>query len=313
VLATTQIVKQFGGRRQSARVHAVNGVTLSVGPGEIVGLVGESGCGKSTLSRVLVGIEKATSGSVMLDGEPMHDERDWHRLRGRVQYVFQDPYGALCPTMTIGETMMDALAINGLGNRAERRERATQMLEQVGLAPGDLNRYPSQFSGGQRQRIGLARALVLEPELIICDEIVSGLDVSVQAQILNLLSDLQQRLGVALLFISHDLRVVRYLCDRVAVMYLGQIVEEGRVEEVFSRPLHPYTRGLLASVPDHAPDAPELKARVTGEPTTLLELPVGCPFASRCTLAQDRCLTEAPALADSEGHLAACHFAGAEQ
>ena len=310
VLATEQIVKQFGGRRQSARIHAVNGVSLAVGSGEIVGLVGESGCGKSTLSKVLVGIEAATSGDVMLDGARVADREGWRALRRRVQYVFQDPYGALCPTMTIGETLTDALAINGVSDKAERREKATRMLEQVGLAAGDLDRYPRQFSGGQRQRIGLARALVLEPELIICDEIVSGLDVSVQAQILNLLSDLRQELGVALLFISHDLRVVRYLCDRVVVMYLGQVVEEGPVEGVFSGPRHPYTRGLLASVPDHAPDAPELKARVTGEPMSLSELPVGCPFAPRCPIVQERCRTEAPALDGGEGHRTACHFAG---
>ena len=312
VIAAEHVVVHYGGARQSARVHAVNGVSLSVAPGEIVGLVGESGCGKSTLARMLVGIETATSGVVTLDGEPVVDREVWRELRRRVQYVFQDPYGALCPTMTIGETLTDALAINGVSDRTERSEKATRMLEQVGLAAGDLNRYPRQFSGGQRQRIGLARALVLEPELIICDEIVSGLDVSVQAQILNLLSDLQQRLGVALLFISHDLRVVRYLCDRVVVMYLGKFVEEGRVDDVFSDPRHPYTRGLLASVPDHAPDAAELKARVTGEPTTLLEIPVGCPFAPRCELVQELCLNDAPALEGSESHRTACHFAGSD-
>ena len=308
ILATNHVVKQFGGRRESTRIHAVNDVTLSVSRGEIVGLVGESGCGKSTLSRVLVGIESATSGEVMLDGARVTDRKDWGALRRRVQYVFQDPYGALCPTMTIGETLTDALAINGVREKDERRRRATQMLEQVGLAEGDLDRYPRQFSGGQRQRIGLARALVLGPELIICDEIVSGLDVSVQAQILNLLRDLREQLGVALLFISHDLRVVRYLCDRVIVMYLGQVVEEGRVEDVFSGPRHPYSRGLLASVPDHAPDAPELMARVAGEPVSLSALPVGCPFAPRCPIVQELCRIEAPALEGSERHRAACHF-----
>ena len=208
--------------------------------------------------------------------------------------------------------MTDALAINGVREKDERRRRATQMLEQVGLAEGDLDRYPRQFSGGQRQRIGLARALVLGPELIICDEIVSGLDVSVQAQILNLLRDLREQLGVALLFISHDLRVVRYLCDRVIVMYLGQVVEEGRVEDVFSGPRHPYSRGLLSSVPDHAPDAPELMARVAGEPVSLSALPVGCPFAPRCPIVQELCRIEAPALEGSERHRAACHFAEVE-
>lgn len=319
-IAAEQIAKRFAGRGRKGEggVHAVNDVSLSVAAGEIVGLVGESGCGKSTLSRILIGIETPSSGRVLLDGAPVEGRAGWRALRRRVQYVFQDPYGSLCPTMTIGETLADALAVNDLGgSKAGRRERAGEILSQVGLSPADLDRHPSQFSGGQRQRIGLARALILEPEVVVCDEIVSGLDVSVQAQILNLLRELRQRLGIGLLFISHDLRVVRYLCDRVVVMYLGRIVEEGDVEQVFGDPQHPYTRGLLASVPDHAPGAPELKARVAGEPASLGELPSGCPFAPRCPLAADRCRAEDPALvaagaqAGAGGHRARCHFAGA--
>jgi oligopeptide/dipeptide ABC transporter ATP-binding protein len=313
-IAAEAIAKRFAGRGRRGRaggVYAVNDVSLTVAAGEIVGLVGESGCGKSTLSRILIGIETPTSGRVLLDGVPVAGRDGWRALRRRVQYVFQDPYGSLCPTMTVGETLTDALAVNGLGGSKQgRRERAGEILGQVGLSAADLDRLPSQFSGGQRQRIGLARALILEPEVVVCDEIVSGLDVSVQAQILNLLRDLRARLGVGLLFISHDLRVVRYLCDRVVVMYLGRIVEQGTVEEVFGDPRHPYTRGLLDSVPDHAPDAPELRARVAGEPASLAELPAGCPFAPRCPQAADLCRASDPPLAGEDGHRARCHFPG---
>ncbi|MDO8187877.1 ABC transporter ATP-binding protein [Conexibacter sp. JD483] len=314
-IAAEAIEKRFAARGRARKrgegVRAVDDVSLTVAPGEIVGLVGESGCGKSTLSRILIGIETPSAGRVLLDGEPVDGRDGWRRLRRRVQYVFQDPYGSLCPTMTIGETLTDALAVNDLGgSTAGRRELAGEMLARVGLSAADLDRRPSQFSGGQRQRIGLARALILEPEVIVCDEIVSGLDVSVQASILNLLRELRQRLGVGLLFISHDLRVVRYLCDRVVVMYLGRIVEQGSVEEVFGAPAHPYTQGLLASVPDHMPGAPELRAHVAGEPATLSGRPQGCPFAPRCPQAAERCRSvDPPFVALGAGdHRARCLF-----
>jgi peptide/nickel transport system ATP-binding protein len=310
VLAADGLAKSFRSRRhRGTAIHAVNGVSLQVARGEVVGLVGESGCGKSTLSRMLIGVEPATRGRVLLDGDPVTTAADWRALRRRVQYVFQDPYGSLCPTMTVGETLADPLAIHGIGTKGSRRDRAARMLEEVGLSADDRNRYPAQFSGGQRQRIGLARALMLEPDVVICDEIVSGLDVSVQAQVLNLLIGLQKRLGLGLLFISHDLRVVRYLCDRVVVMYLGQVMEEGAAADVFDHPGHPYTRGLLASIPDHAPGAPELRAHVAGEPPSLDRLPVGCPFAPRCPRAEGICREVEPPMVALEGHRSLCHFA----
>lgn len=311
VIEARQLSKAFTvrQRRNSALVQAVDGVTLRVGHGELVGLVGESGCGKSTLSRMLIGIESPDSGEVVAGGEPVRRDAEWRALRRRVQYVFQDPYGSLCPTMTVGETLVDALAINHVGDKSSRRIRAREILAQVGLSSSDESRYPYQFSGGQRQRIGLARALMLDPEVIICDEIVSGLDVSVQAQILNLLLDLHQRLNVGLLFISHDLRVVRYLCERVVVMYLGRIVEEGPIEAVFDAPRHPYTQALLASIPDHSPGAPTLRSWVSGEPPVLTDAVERCPFSPRCPAAEDLCRTTAPPIVDVDGHLAACHFA----
>jgi oligopeptide/dipeptide ABC transporter ATP-binding protein len=311
VIAAEAVTKRFPSRRGGGAIHAVNGVSIAIGRGEVVGLVGESGCGKSTLSRMLIGIDRPTSGEVLLDGRAAVGADDWRALRRRVQYVFQDPFGSLCPTMTIGETLMDPMAIHGLGSKASRRERAAALLDQVGLSRSDLDRYPTQFSGGQRQRIGLARALALEPEIVICDEIVSGLDVSVQAQVLNLLIELQQRHRLGLLFISHDLRVVRYLCDRVVVMYLGQVVEEGAVADVFAHPAHPYTRGLLASIPDHAAGAPELRARVAGEPPSLTEVPDACAFAPRCPRATDVCRTVEPPVVELEGQRSRCHFAAA--
>jgi oligopeptide/dipeptide ABC transporter ATP-binding protein len=307
VIAADRLFKRFGRRGQP--IHAVNGVSLRVHSGEIVGLVGESGCGKSTLSRMLVGIESISAGRVLRDGVPVETMEDWRQLRRHVQYVFQDPFGSLCPTMTIGDALVDPLTIHRIGTRAERRERAAEMLQLVGLSASDMRRLPAQFSGGQRQRISIARALILDPQVVICDEIVSGLDVSIQAQVLNLLLELYGRFRLGMLFISHDLRVIHYLCDRVAVMYLGQIVEEGPAAEVFDRPQHPYTRGLLESIPDHAPHAAELRARVPGEPPSLAELPPGCPFSGRCPIEQRVCRDDAPELRDVfSGHAVRCHF-----
>ena len=253
-LVAERITKTFtvsrGGTTRELR--AVNDVTLAVAPGEIVGLVGESGSGKTTLSRIMIGIETATAGTITYDGRPVRTRAEWRALRRSVQYVFQDPFTALCPTMRIGDALAEPLAIHRICPPAERQGRVSRMLEMVGLHPDVARRLPNQLSGGQRQRVNLARALMLEPKVLICDEIVSGLDVSVQAQVLALLIELQERLGLSLVFISHDLRVVRYLCSRVLVMYMGEVVEQGNVEAVFDHPQHAYTQSLLAAIPDHS-------------------------------------------------------------
>ena len=254
VLEARDVFKAFSVRRDGATrvVKAVDHVSLTVQPGEIVGLVGESGSGKTTIARIMIGIEQATSGSVLYDGKAIETPRQWRELRREVQYVFQDPFTALCPTMRIGDALAEPLIIHRIGSRDERAARVTRMLELVGLHADVARRLPNQLSGGQRQRVNLARALMLEPKILICDEIVSGLDVSIQAQVLQLLIDLQERLGLSLIFISHDLRVVRYLCSRVLVMHLGEIVEQGPTEAVFETPQHAYTQSLLAAIPDHS-------------------------------------------------------------
>jgi ABC-type glutathione transport system ATPase component len=252
-LEARDIVKTFTVRRDGGvrTINAVNHVSLGVASGEIVGLVGESGSGKTTIARILIGIEQPTSGEVTYGGRPVRTRDEWQRLRREVQYVFQDPFTALCPTMRIGDALAEPLAIHRICPRAERPARVARMLEMVGLHSDMARRLPNQLSGGQRQRINLARALMLEPKILICDEIVSGLDVSIQAQVLQLLLDLQQKLSLSLIFISHDLRVIHYLCDRVLVMYLGELVEQGPTTLVFDSPQHAYTRSLLAAIPDH--------------------------------------------------------------
>jgi ABC-type glutathione transport system ATPase component len=254
ILEARDVVKDFaitrGGKTRT--LTAVKHVSLAVQPGEIVGLVGESGSGKTTVSRIMIGIEDATSGEVLYNGTPVAGRKAWKALRRDVQYVFQDPFTALCPTMRIGDALAEPLIIHRIGTKAERAGRVARMLEMVGLHPDVARRLPNQLSGGQRQRVNLARALMLEPKILICDEIVSGLDVSIQAQVLQLLIDLQEKLGLSLIFISHDLRVVRYLCSRVLVMYLGEIVEQGETGAVFDSPQHAYTRSLLAAIPDHS-------------------------------------------------------------
>lgn len=250
IISATDITRTFPGRGGAAPFQALKGVSTALHAGETLGLVGESGSGKTTLARIMVGLESATLGEVRFQGQPVRTRAGWRALRRDVQYVFQDPFTALCPTMRVGAALAEPLAIHNLCPRGKRRTRVEQMLGLVGLHPDTARRLPSQLSGGQRQRINLARALMVEPRALICDEIVSGLDVSVQAQILALLVDLQQKLDLALVFISHDLRVVRYLCDRVQVMLLGRIVEEGPVAQVFDAPQHDYTRALLAAIPD---------------------------------------------------------------
>jgi len=324
VLAVDGLVKEFEQRTgmfSRAKLHAVDGVSLSVGGDDCVGVVGESGCGKSTLARMMVGLERPTRGAVRFEDAEVVSDADWKRMRRSVQYVFQDPYGSLPPKMSIGAVLEDPLKIAGLGDGRSRRARVAEAVELVGLRASDLDRYPSEFSGGQRQRISVARALIQEPRVVIFDEVTSGLDVSIQAQVLNLLVELQERLGIAYVFISHDLRVIRYLSRTVTVMYLGRIVEAGPVETVFAAPRHPYTRGLLRSIPDHSRIARagggagaavrQRLARIAGEPPSPVERPPGCPFAPRCPAAQARCTAEEPEEQLVDGVRVRCHFPGA--
>jgi oligopeptide/dipeptide ABC transporter ATP-binding protein len=294
-------------------LHAVRDVSLKIDAAETVGLVGESGCGKSTLGRALMRLEPITAGRVMLNGVDLlaAEGAALARLRADVQMVFQDPYGSLNPRRRIGGILAQPLRIAGIG-RAQAEARVAELLALVGLAADAVDRYPHEFSGGQRQRIGIARALALTPKLIICDEPVSALDVSVRAQVVNLLMDLQARLGIAYLFISHDLTVVEHLCDRVLVMYLGRIVESAPRARLWRRPLHPYTSALLAAAPVADPARARARPRqlLAGELPSPLAPPAGCAFHTRCPIVQDRCRQDRPALRQvRDGGLVACHFA----
>jgi oligopeptide transport system ATP-binding protein len=311
----------FAGTRD--RLRALDGVSFELERGRTLGLVGESGSGKSTTARVIVGLERATSGSVKLDGVELTrlTRKQWLPHRRRVQMVFQDPYASLDPRQTIGSILAEPLAIHRLAKPRERKLRALQLLDAVGLDPRHLNRYPHEFSGGQRQRIGIARALALEPELLICDEPVSALDVSIQAQIVNLLEDLQERFELALLFIAHDLALVRHLCDDVAVMYLGRIVESSPRDALFEHPQHPYTRALLSAVPVPDPEAEHVRRRIRlrGDPPSPTHPPGGCAFHPRCSdrekVPESRCEREIPLLcprfdgaSSEERRTSACHL-----
>ncbi|NLO28391.1 MAG: dipeptide ABC transporter ATP-binding protein [Actinobacteria bacterium] len=298
-------------------VKAVDDVSFAVEQGETLGLVGESGCGKSTTGRCINRLLEATSGKIEFEGV------DVRRLRGKrlrvyrrdVQFIFQDPYASLNPRMTFGEIMAEPLVIHGFGTRREREQRCKEMLAVVGLSPEHIHRYPHEFSGGQRQRVGIARSLMLRPKMIVCDEPVSALDVSIQAQIINLLDELQKEFGLTYLFIAHDLAVVRHICDRVAVMYLGKIVELGGRQEVYSSPHHPYTESLLSAAPVPDPQKQRARSRIIlrGDVPDPMYPPTGCRFHTRCPIARfPICSEEEPPLRSvASGHETACHFAKA--
>ena len=292
-------------------VNAVNRVSLSVAPGETLGIVGESGCGKSTLGRAILNLVDAQGGEIRFDGDLIspHSKTSVARLRARTAMIFQDPYASLNPKLDIGEAIAEVLRVHRKASAEAIPARVTQLLQLVGLSPDLAQRKPHQLSGGQCQRVGIARALAVEPGLIIADECVAALDVSIQAQILNLLMELQRRMNLSLIFISHDLGVVRHLCQRVAVMYLGRIVEVGPTEAIFTAPKHPYTRALLAAVPDIDPDRVLAPAQLRGEPPSPLDLPAGCPFHPRCPHAQEICAQGVPPALRQVGDAeVACHF-----
>jgi oligopeptide transport system ATP-binding protein len=296
-------------RREVARVQAVDEVSLEVRAGETVGLVGESGCGKSTFGRCLVRLHELTAGRVIFDGRDISqlNRRALRPLRSQMQMVFQDPYASLNPRKRVGALIGDPLVINGQSRRGAKR-RVQELMDVVGLAPEHYNRYPHEFSGGQRQRIGVARALALNPRLIVADEPVSALDVSIQAQVVNLLDDLQDEFSLTYVFIAHDLGVVRHVSDRIAVMYLGKIVELSPAEELYERPIHPYTEALLSAVPIPDPDAVRERIVLEGDVPSPISPPTGCRFHPRCRYATEICTTDEPPLrAHGGGHLAACH------
>ncbi|MCW2689961.1 MAG: oligopeptide/dipeptide transporter, ATP-binding protein [Mycobacterium sp.] len=318
LLEVTDLVKHFPIKsgivvdREVARVRAVDGVSLTLNEGETLGLVGESGCGKSTLCRAILQLTHPTSGSVRFAGEELvgRSRRGLRPLRRQMQMIFQDPFASLNPRKRVGQIVGDPMELHGIAKGAELKRQVQDLLDRVGLQAEHYNRYPHEFSGGQRQRIGIARALALKPKLIVADEPVSALDVSVQAQIINLLEDLQDEFGLSYLFVAHDLGVVRHVSERVAVMYLGKIVENSDAEGLYKKPIHPYTNALLSAVPipDPRRNAERERLVLEGDVPSPIDPPPGCSFHTRCPWATDVCTTDEPALLEYHaGHVAACH------
>ena len=318
LLAARGLVKHYpikGGvmLKEIAAVKAVDDVSLEIHPGETLGLVGESGCGKSTFGRAILRLEEPTAGEVIFDGENIlaYDAEQLRALRKKMQIIFQDPFSSLNPRKPVASIVGEPLLVHGMKKRKAREARVLELLRVVGLRQEHMRRYPHMFSGGQRQRIGVARALALNPKLVVCDEAVSALDVSIQAQVLNLLKDLQEEFGLTYLFISHDLHVVEHISDRVAVMYLGKIVEIAASESIYARPLHPYTQALLSASPMPDPTRRQKRIILKGDVPSPIDPPPGCRFHTRCPFAESVCTTNEPALKTvNPGHQAACHFAG---
>jgi oligopeptide/dipeptide ABC transporter ATP-binding protein len=301
-------------KKQVGLVRASDNITFDLMPGETLGLVGESGCGKTTTGRSILRALNPTRGEVWfrLNGEKVNlaelSEKELKPLRTQIQMIFQDPFSSLNPRMTVGDIVAEPLVIHNIGTKAERTEKVMQMLTKVGLKPEHRTRYPHAFSGGQRQRIGIARALIMNPSLVVCDEAVSALDVSVQAQVINLLQDLQKELGLTYIFIAHDLSVVKHICDRIAVMYAGKIVELATTEQLFDNPMHPYTKALLSAVPNPDPDQP-MNMNLSGEVADPGNLPPGCAFSPRCEVCIDPCDKQIPDLVEmNDGRFLACHL-----
>lgn len=316
VLEARHLQRHFGGAqgflRQGRTIRAVEDVSLTIRPGETLGLVGESGCGKTTTGRMIVGLDRPTAGSIHFEGQDLAGLTpvQWRQKRRRIQIIFQNPRGALDPRMAVGRLIREPLDLHGIGERQERDGVVAELMAAVALAPELASRYPHQISGGQAQRVMIARALALQPSLIVCDEPVSALDVSVQATVTSLLSELQRDRDLAYLFISHDLRVVKKLSHRVAVMYLGSIVEEGDTDEVYRRPLHPYTMALISAIPDASPGTRRERLRLTGDPPSPADAPQGCRFHTRCPFAVPRCAAETPELRSiGATHRVRCHLA----
>jgi oligopeptide/dipeptide ABC transporter ATP-binding protein len=316
LIEVTDLKKHFPIRkgilgRAAGHVHAVDGISFTIGEGETLGLVGESGCGKTTVARTILRLIEPTSGQIKIRGQEIGglSITEMRPLRRQMQIVFQDPFSSLNPRIRVGKIVGEPLMVHGVGDKAERAERVAKLFERVGLRPGQMNNFPHQFSGGQRQRVSIARALALDPRFIVADEPVSALDVSIQAQVINLLMDLQRDLGLSYLFVSHNLAVVEHISHRVAVMYLGRIVEYGDKAALFANPLHPYTEALLAAVPLPDPSLARQKHRVTGDVPSPIDPPSGCHFHPRCPIAEARCKVERPELREvAPGRQVSCHL-----